>query len=384
MNNINTDFFESKKYLNSNKESILKKRIAIAEKLSNLEFSNKEECIEYVLKTTMHNSEGRDLNYQKENLSITEVEEAYKYINSPIELSKYIQYRYQFNVYPREKITSEFPIVLCIEPTSKCNLRCTMCFQSDQSFSENKDLQGNMSLELFKQIIDEAKKYNLSSIVLASRGEPMMNPDIFKMIKYAKQNGILDVKMNTNATLMNERKIRLLLESGLDNLVFSVDSPYKEEFESIRRGANFDKIVKNIKKFNEIRMSEYPNSKIRTRISMVLVDNNQNVDYAEKFWGGLVDEFAYRKVIDRLHIYSKDNIENKRPCSLLWERLYVWFDGTTSLCDEDYLNNLSPGKVSKINTIHDIWNNDIMNNIRQKHIQGLKNTLHPCNKCPGF
>ncbi|MGM7693070.1 radical SAM protein [Staphylococcus saprophyticus] len=234
-------------------------------------------------------------------------------------LKQYLEYRFKFNHYPRNNINSNFPTVLCIEPTSVCNLRCTMCFQSDENFSGNKEYQGNMSLEMFKNLIDEGKEYGLSSIVLASRGEPMLNKDIFEMIRYAKDNGIIDVKMNTNATLMNERKARKLLESGLDNLVFSVDSPHKEEFEKIRRGANFDKIIRNIKNFNKIRSEEFPNSNLRTRISMVVIDDNQDVEYAEEFWGNLVDEFAFRNVIDRLYIYDKDNIEYNRPCSFYGE-----------------------------------------------------------------
>lgn len=383
-----TDFFQSKsnKIIDSkDMENMVKEIKLVLEKYHfKTPIENIDEIIEYLPQKEYHLSEGRDLSFDKKTYSITEIMQAYKYKNKPKIMTQYLLYRYKFNYYPRKKVSSQFPTVLCIEPTSICNLRCTMCFQSDENFSKNKEMQGNMSLEMFKKIIDEGKNYGLSSIVLASRGEPMLNKNIFEMIRYAKENGVIDIKMNTNATLMNEKKCRKLLESGLDNLVFSVDSPNKEEFERIRRGANFDKIINNIKTFNRIRSEEFPNSKLRTRISMVVLDEKQDINFAEKFWGNLVDEFAFRNVINRLYIYDKENLKTTRPCSLLWERLYIWFDGKISLCDEDYMSNLSPGIYPEDGTIHDIWTGDYLNSIREKHLNSRKNDLHPCDKCPGF
>ncbi len=46
--------------------------------------------------------------------------------------------------------------------------------------------------------------------------------------------------------------------------------------------------------FNEIRAASYSQVKTGTRISMVLVNDQQDVQQAIDFWSGLVDEFAYR------------------------------------------------------------------------------------------
>ena len=42
---------------------------------------------------------------------------------------------------------------------------------------------GKMSLKLFKKIIDQAEK-NIHFISLASRGEPLLNDDLEKMLEY--------------------------------------------------------------------------------------------------------------------------------------------------------------------------------------------------------
>ena len=70
------------------------------------------------------------------------------------EYFSYLLYRYEFKVFPKRKINSDFPCYVLIEPVSSCNLKCGMCFQSDQSFIK-KDFMGKMSYELFKKVVDE-------------------------------------------------------------------------------------------------------------------------------------------------------------------------------------------------------------------------------------
>ncbi len=338
--------------------------------------------LEYLSHPEDHDSEGRDMGFDKRSFSRTELRVAASL--PPQQVVKYLLYRYRFNHYPRHQLLSEFPILLAIEPTSICNLRCTMCFQVDEKLSKSRDNMGFMDFNLYKQIIDDATANDLCAIVLASRGEPTLHKDIFKMIRYAKDQGILDVKMNTNATRLTPDRSRELLESGLDTLVFSVDAAVKEDFERIRVGAKFEKVVENITTFNHIRTTEYPQAKTRTRISMVLVSAQQNVEHAIAFWEGLVDEFAYRWAIPRVKIYEQADITETRPCSLLWERMYIWWDGTVNPCDEDYLSYLSPGKLTTKSTLRDLWQSEQMQRYRQLHLHQLKNDLLPCHKCPGF
>lgn len=68
------------------------------------------------------------------------------------------------------------------------------------------------------------------------------------MISYAHKHGIY-LLLNTNATLLNEKKTKALLESGLDYLSFSFDAPSKEKYEALRQNANYDLTMKNIRYF---------------------------------------------------------------------------------------------------------------------------------------
>ena len=45
------------------------------------------------------------------------------------------------------------------------------------------------------------------------------------------------------------------------------------------------------------------------------------------------------------YLLNAKNVENLGPCGLPFERLYIWYDGTTNPCDADYKSYLSPGKI---------------------------------------
>ena len=108
--------------------------------------------------------------FEKNNFEFITPQEAYFLNNNPQGVwADYLIFRYKFKTYPKQKIVSEFPIYLLIEPVSACNLRCIMCFQIDDSFTSNRDLMGSMDLELFKKIIDEAEVNGTKAITLASR-----------------------------------------------------------------------------------------------------------------------------------------------------------------------------------------------------------------------
>ena len=175
--------------------------------------------------------------------------------------------------FQKEKIVSNFPIYVLIEPVSTCNIRCTMCFQIDKSFTR-KPFMGTMTMDFFKEIIDDCYANGTKAITLASRGEPTLHPKLSEMLDYVS-NKFLEVKLNTNATRLNEKLIRKILETNVNELVYSVDESDEKKYEKIRVGGKFKEVVNNIKNFKKIRDSEFPNSKTTTRISGVLVNEDQ-------------------------------------------------------------------------------------------------------------
>jgi radical SAM protein with 4Fe4S-binding SPASM domain len=296
--------------------------------------------------------------------------------NSKEKWADYLIFRYKLRIYPKLERTTDFPIHLLIEPVSFCNLKCVMCFQSDPTFTKPPYI-GQMDIKLFKKVIDEAVKEKCQAITMASRGEPLLHSNIEEILKYTKGK-FFDIKLNTNATRLDEKKCHIILQNGVTELVFSVDSADKEQYEKIRRNAKFEKVVENIKRFHEIR-KEYPDSMCKTRISGVKYDG-LDVEKFVSFWEEIVDNVAYIKMQNRWDTYQNSILNMQSNCEMLWQRIYIWFDGVVNPCDYDYKSSLSPGNVND-SSIKEIWQGKKMSELRRIHQNKLRKNITPCDRC---
>ena len=293
----------------------------------------------------------------------------------------YLIFRYKFKNYPKQRIVTDFPIYLLIEPVSSCNLRCVMCFQIDETFNKSQEFMGKMNLELFYKIIDQACAGGTKALTLASRGEPTLHPQLGEMLDYCKGK-FFELKINTNATLLNEKLIHKILQSSVTDMVFSVDSYQKDEYESIRVRGIFENVLNNIIKFKEIKEKEYPDSKCTTRISGVKIVKEQDPIEFKEFWEQYVDHVVMVEMENRWDTYHNPiEIAGSGPCEYLWERMYVWYDGTCNPCDIDYKSELSVGSIQN-NSIKEIWNGEKYKKIRELHLNGNRNQCYPCDRCP--
>lgn len=295
------------------------------------------------------------------------------------QILKYLVYRYRYEIYPMIKKIDDYPPYLQIEPTSICNYRCVFCFETDKSFTDKKNgFMGKMNVGLFKEIINQIVG-KVEFISLASRGEPLANQDINEMLNYCRGK-FLNLKINTNASLMDEKKIHSILSGGVKTIVFSADAADKKLYAKLRVNGNLNKVLKNIENFQNIREKQYSNLKIITRVSGVKFSEEQNFDDMIKLWRGLVDQVAFvdYNPWENSYIKPANNIEN--ACSDLWRRMFVWWDGKVNPCDVDYKSYLSVGNI-KNNTISKLWVSDTYNDYRRKHLNKQRSQISPCNSC---
>ncbi len=296
----------------------------------------------------------------------------------------YLLFRHFFNNLAEKKFKTDFPPYLLIEPTSICNLRCIMCFQKDKSFGGEKSYMGRMDMGLFKNVIDQAYEGGAKAITLASRGDPTLNKNLGAMLEYMKDK-FLEVKLNTNGILLNDELSRSILNNHVTDLVFSIDSYEKDNYEEIRKKAKFDTVVKNVKRFMEIRETEFPNHRTTVRVSGVKVDAKQDKDKFNEFWGEIVDYNVLVRMHERWDTYFNCVLPNEKllPCGDLFERMYVWWDGVVNPCDADYKSTLAVGNV-KDNTIREIWNGPLYTALRDKHLNGRRSEYLVCSKCDSW
>lgn len=316
---------------------------------------------------------------EKSAFSLGELKKALAYDDTTA--ARYLRYRYRFAVYPGRKKLLDYPLVVVVEPSSICNLRCRFCFICDPRLSANPAINGRMSLDTFDRIVAEAAEHRLDSLVVTGRGEPTLNPHLGEMLLRARKAGILDIKLNTNALKLDERLARQVLDADPDLVVFSVDSPSQEVYQRLRRGSDFQKVVRNITRFGEILRRHYPHNRTVTRVSMVVTEGDQDVAQAEAFWQDKVDEFACKGAHQRLNLYDRTTPADTTPCALLHERVYVWWDGTVNPCDNDYLSHLTLGRLGPGTSLSSLWLGPKMQHLREMHHGGRKDQVEVCRLC---
>ncbi|MBN2367972.1 radical SAM protein [Candidatus Woesearchaeota archaeon] len=113
--------------------------------------------------------------------------------------------------------------------TESCNLKCQMCRMYE--IPPPKETIPPERWELFfrdmKKISGEGFVFNLPG------GEPLLHPDIFRIIRIASDQGLKPL-LSTNGFLLNKRTCERLVKSGLFAVTISLDSHLSETHDRIR------------------------------------------------------------------------------------------------------------------------------------------------------
>lgn len=127
--------------------------------------------------------------------------------------------------------------------TNKCNLNCSFCSRNAKNTNEL-----FMDPEFIGEQIGEAIKWAPLQTINLSGGEPFMHPQIEKILDIITSFG-LDVRINTNGLLLNDKVMNLINKYNVKMFTISLDSADSNLHDEIRglKGA-FDKTVENIKK----------------------------------------------------------------------------------------------------------------------------------------
>ena len=293
---------------------------------------------------------------------------------------QYLAYRIRFRIYPKLQIESKFPVYLQIEPTSACNLRCKMCWQSNPTFSKSGQI-GYMEMSLFKKIVDDAVNCGVEAVTIVSRGESLLHPELPQMLDYIKDK-FIDLKINTNATLLTAELSRVLLQSNFSIIVFSIDAAEKTLYESIRIRGKWDEVHQNVKNFDLIRKSEFGDCLTLTRVSGVKVVPEQDWNVISTFWDDYVDEVGFVEMIPMSDTYGNPKDGIIKPCEYLWQVLHIYQDGRINPCDLDYEGKLFIANM-RSSDIKSAWDSKKMKKLREVHLAGGRQDINPCDRC-GF
>lgn len=269
-----------------------------------------------------------------------------------------------------------YPWDLNIECSTLCNAHCKNCTHETLIKTGKRKLK-NAELEDIFYVIRKLKLITLLNKVPEEKiiftpvglGEPLMYPHIFQVYKYAriffpKSN----MKINTNALLLNEENAEKLLEAGVNEIILSLSYIDKETYEE-EIGIDYNKVVQNIKKFFEMQKN------VDTYTDLHIFDNPLNGAKQKirfqlemgRYRSRLEDRLVYRvfsKKTEESKTSSWDNnIQEKTkfsnsPCYAIWQTWMIDVEGNIYPCCQGvwdaYSKEICVGNIS--DDIPDILN----------------------------
>jgi len=271
-----------------------------------------------------------------------------------------------------DAILGGFPPTVRIETTNRCNARCTICPHSRMERES-----GTMDDELYRSLVDECAARGCNTLHLHNFGEPLLDPDLPERIAYAKGKGIGKVKIFTNGSLLSGSRAQALLESGLDEIKVSIDGADGEEFESIRLGLRYNRVVSNVDAFVRLR-----NEKNRTRPRVtVACCSTSNREQSQDRLGAVVDEYDFT----RIHNWGDQDESGRRrirkPCSRVWRTFTVLWNGDVALCCLDYDGKVILGNLTQDGSIAKVWKNSRYRDVRAHHRSAEQDRISICEHC---
>ena len=99
----------------------------------------------------------------------------------------------------------------------RCNLRCVHCY----SHSRDENYSGELTTQEAETFIDGLGEFK-APVLLFSGGEPLMRPDLYRLVRRAKSAGMRAV-ISTNGTLISEKVALELKDIGLSYVGVSID-----------------------------------------------------------------------------------------------------------------------------------------------------------------
>lgn len=283
--------------------------------------------------------------------------------------------------YVRNSRVWGLPFHLVLESGNICNLRCPLC---PTPFREKRIPKGILTYENAKRIINQFQ--GLVHLNLSLWGEPLLNKEIFDIIRFAKTKDI-DVLLQSNLNILNETLAKELIGTQLDVLQISLDGASQETYEKYRVNGNFSKVIEHIKLLKRIQKNE---NNYNTKIVWKMVVNKFNeleVDNAQKMAENLGVEFKIVeiytpvrlskewkpcKAVEQSPIVHTDIVDK---CYSLWQVATINFNGDVFPCCSEFSPVDVIGNVFK-EDFKKIWNNQKYIELRKKN----RNSIN-CKAC---
>jgi MoaA/NifB/PqqE/SkfB family radical SAM enzyme len=276
-------------------------------------------------------------------------------------------------------VPAPFPQRINVEITNHCNQRCPLCPR--QAFTRP---TGFMDPALFARVARECAAQP-TKLWLHFLGEPLLHRDLIHMIRAAKEAGVREVGLSTNAVSLRGALAAALLDSGLDRLECSMDADDADAYLAMRGRDHFGRVRGNVEALlaaKQARGQTRPVTSIQfMRTPAVVADLERLVAR----WRPLLGPDDFVMTIEPASFGGAIAVPAagngaRRPCAWLFSSLMILQDGTVTMCGADWDAHAPLGSV-RTATIAEIWQGDELARRRRAHNEGRFDAVAMCGGC---
>lgn len=279
----------------------------------------------------------------------------------------------------QQEIPAPFPRRVSVEVTNHCNQRCVLCPR--QGFTRP---LGFMDREVFERIARECARHP-TRLWLHFLGEPLLHRGLVRMIEFAKEAGVSEVGLSTNALSLHGRLADALLGTGLDRLECSMDADDPEAYLAMRGRDHFEQVSRNVRAFLERKRAlgcERPVTSIQFMRTPALL---ATLDRVVETWRPLLGPRDFVMTIEPASFAGAVEVggsvpSERPPCQWLYSALMILQDGTVTMCGADWDAHAPLGNV-RTETIAEVWNGAELTRRRRAHEEGRFADVAVCAGC---
>lgn len=196
-------------------------------------------------------------------------------------------------------------IGIFLDPVLGCNLRCKMCYFSDEK--KRKDMQGILKYEEI-ETIGRSLFHRALKLQIGCGAEPTLHKNLVEIIALGKRYKIPYISLCTNGNLLTKELLTAAVNNGLNELTLSAHGFTKSTYESLMTNGKFESFRLLLANVAEIK-EKYPQFKLRINYTI----NNDNFEELSQIWN------VVGKELDILQL---------RPIQKIGESEYKDFDLT--------------------------------------------------------
>ena len=244
------------------------------------------------------------------------------------------------------------PFMMMVEPTNHCNLKCPLCPSGNGQMTRTR---GNMELAQYRELIDQVGDY-LVLLMLWNQGEPFINKCFVEMVRYAHDRGIPTLTSTNGHYIRDLDQARSVVQSGLDEIIVSLDGVDQATYEKYRVGGKLEKVLEGTRLLSQAKLELGSRTPLINLQFIVFSHNEHDLGAAERMAQEVgADKFLvktaqvyssaeadeYLPQTENFRRYNPDGAGNgelavkgqpARGCKVLWYSSMVNWNGAVAPC----------------------------------------------------